>query len=283
MHIVALACCRNRRQLTLSAISDLYGQNLSNDIKLSIVLVDDASSDGTSQSVLDLYPNVELVDGSGDLYWAGGMRFGWQQVVSHMDFDYLFVFNDDTRFFPDALSHLTNVAKQCYGINSSFALVGSVTDPITGNISYGGRIRSSRLHPLKFANLVFPNGHIQTADVCNMNAVLLSRNALKNVGFLSPFFIHSGADFEYCLRLRKSRGSVFVAPKIIGTCAPNPSICLRKKFTRTIRDRLDYLFDIKREPPRQRWEMYRRHGGPYWLLLFFIPYLTIWFSDFRKL
>ena len=65
---------------------------------------------------------------------------------------------------------------------------------------------------------MFPNGHIQTADVCNMNAVLIS-NALKNVGFLSSFFIHSGADFEYCLRLRKSRGSVFVAPKIIGTCA----------------------------------------------------------------
>ena len=80
MHIVALACCRNRRQLTLSAISDLYGQNLSNDIKLSIVLVDDSSSDGTSQSVLDLYPNVELVDGSGDLYWAGGMRFGCNKL-----------------------------------------------------------------------------------------------------------------------------------------------------------------------------------------------------------
>ena len=69
-------------------------------------------------------------------------------------------------------------------------------------------------------------------------------------------FLFTVALIEYCLRLRKSRGSVFVAPKIIGTCAPNLSISLCKKFTRTIRESLDYLFDIKREPPRQRWEMF---------------------------
>ena len=74
---------------------------ISNDIKLSIVLVDGSSSDGTSQSVLDLYPNVELVDGSGDLYWqvcdlAGKSCFSYSLTI--------FLFLMMTQDFPDALA-----------------------------------------------------------------------------------------------------------------------------------------------------------------------------------
>ena len=222
------------------------------------------------------FPKVCIIPGSGCLYWAGGMRYGWENHLSQQSFDYLFVYNDDTWFNPDALSHLIQVAQGWGGQTWPLAVVGTVVDPQTGKPTYGGRRRSSRWHPLKFCNLMAPSGEVQEADVFNMNAALISRGALDRIGFLAPFFVHSGADFEFGLRLRDAGGVILVAPGVVGICSPNPLSDPHQPLPRSIRGRLRYLLDPKREPPRQRWAMYRRHGGFFWLLLFFIPYITIW-------
>lgn len=241
-----------------------------------MVLVDDDSSDGTARSVSERFPVVTIIRGSGSLYWAGGMRYGWEQQLSQQPFDYLFVYNDDTRLKPDALRQLIEVAQGWGGHTKPLAVVGTVVDPHTGKPTYGGRRRSSHWHPLKFAHLIEPSGEVQQADVFNMNAALLSRGALDRIGFLAPYFVHSGADFEFGLRLRQAGGVILVAPGVVGSCSPNPISDPHQPLPRSIRGRLRYLLDPKREPPRQRWGMYRRHGGPFWLLLFLILYITIW-------
>ena len=204
------------------------------------------------------------------------MRLGWEHDVSKQHFDYLFVFNDDVRFNTDVFLELINVALNSSDPDQPLVVVGSLLDPSTGKISYGGRRRSSRFHPLKFAQLIEPNGQIQQADVCNMNAALISRSALERIGFLAPYFVHSGADFEFGLRLRKSGGAILTAPGLVGSCMSNPISDSSRPLPTSINGRLHYLLDPKREPPRQRWELYRRHGGPLWMFLFLIPYITIW-------
>jgi GT2 family glycosyltransferase len=274
--IATLATFHNRCLYTIEALESLTSQVFLNDATIQHFLVDDGSSDGTGTVIMSRFPQVTIIPGSGTLYWAGGMRYGWEQQLCKQSFDYLFVYNDDTRFIPDALSHLFELAQAWGGHTRPLAVVGTVVDPQTGKPTYGGRRRSSIWHPLKFAHLIDPCGEVQEADVFNMNAVLLSRGALDRIGFLAPFFVHSGADFEFGLRLREAGGVILVAPGVVGSCSPNPLSDPRQPLPRSIRGRLRYLLDPKREPPRQRWAMYRLHGGPFWLLLFLIPYITIW-------
>ena len=281
--IAALACCRNRREMTLSSLSDLSRQQGRNKtFSLSVFLVDDASSDDTSQAVASHHPDVTVIPGNGSLYWAGGMRYGWETILSKQRFDFLFVFNDDIRLYSFALSHLLEVAREFPNADQPFAVVGTVVDPRTGIPTYGGRKRSSRFHPLKFAHLIVPNNEVQQADVFNMNAALIPRSALESIGFLAPYFVHSGADFEFGLRLRQSGGVILVPPGVVGTCTFNPLSDPRQPLPRNISGRIRYLLDPKREPPGQRWQMYRRYGGPFWLLLFLIPYISVWLPQWRK-
>lgn len=282
LHIITLVTCHNRCNYTIAALNSLSCQSGLNNVSLEHILVDDGSSDGTTKAIEETFSNVLVIPGTGGLYWAGGMRYGWERIVKNKPFDFLFVYNDDTIFQPDALSQLLKVAQTWLHSSQPFVVVGTVVDPKTGIPTYGGRRRSSRYHPLKFAHLIEPNGAVQQADVFNMNAALISPNALDRIGFLAPYFVHSGADYEFGLRLRDSGGLILVAPDVVGTCKANPISDARQPLPRTFKERLRYLLDPKREPPLQRWKMYRRHGGAFWMLLFLIPYISIWLPFQRR-
>ena len=279
MIVFTLACCHNRKSQTLQAIEDLHRQETATDVKLQHVLVDDASRDGTAADVKDKFPDVEVLRGTGSMYWAGGMRFGWDEFLSKKEFDYLFVYNDDARFNLDALQHLLDSAPKH---DEPVAIVGSFTDLAGTKTTYGGRRRSSAWHPLKFNHLIVPNGTLQEADTLNMNGALISRGALEKVGFLSDYFIHSNADFEYGLKLRRAGGRLLVAPRHIGRCDMNVSSDLSPTDAPTLQAALRMLRDPKREPLRERLNMYRRHGGMLWPLLFAAPYITIWLQPLRR-
>ncbi|MCZ4297918.1 glycosyltransferase [Henriciella marina] len=279
MKVFTLACSHNRKSQTLHALEDLHRQKVAANVELRHVLVDDASGDGTAEDVRANFPEVEVLRGSGSMYWAGGMRFGWEELLSERQLDYLFVYNDDARFNHDALQHLLDNAPEP---NVPVAIVGSFTDLAGKKTTYGGRRRSSAWHPLKFSHLVVPDGTVQKADTLNMNGALISRGALAKVGFLSEYFIHSNADFEYGLKLRRAGGRVLVAPRHIGECDMNASSDLSPTDAPTLRGALRMLNDPKREPVRQRLNMYREHGGIFWPVLFAVPYITIWLQPLRR-
>jgi GT2 family glycosyltransferase len=218
------------------------------------------------------------------------MRFGWEQAVRHMEFDHLFVYNDDVRLEPTALADLLAA---CTDRPGPVVVAGSFLSLDGRRTTYGGRRRSSRRHPLKFAGIVEPDGTVQEADTLNMNGALISKSALDSVGFLSNYFVHSGADFEYGLKLRKAGGRVLVAPRYIGRCDMNPAseqlpeneASLRdglRENEASLRDGLRKLFDSKREPFRQRLAYYRRHGGWLWPAWWVAPYVTIWFRHLAR-
>lgn len=269
--LITLATCHNRRPLTLAALADLHAQSGLDQVSVAHVLVDDGSSDGTASAVRQTFPDVAIVPGTGQLYWAGGMCWGWEQAVCQRRFDYLFVYNDDIRLQPEALASLLAIAQAWPNRHQPLAVVATLLNPDTGTPSSGGRRRCRHWHPLRFGPLLQPNGHLQSADVCGMNAVLISRSALASIGFLDPVFRHTRADSDFALRLQRAGGVLVVAPQALGTCRPNPPAELRG-----LRARWHVFFHPKGDPPRQRWVFNRRHGGPLWPLLFLSKYIAIW-------
>jgi len=285
MKIVALTTCHNRRDLTLCALKSLHQQILPADCRLEVCLVDDGCTDGTGDIVRANYPNVIVLKGTGNLFWAGGMRFGWEGFVKQQEMDYLLVFNDDVVLYPNAIEMMLSSAAAVSASGcDEYAIAGAFQEPDTGETSYGAVVRNSLWHPLRFGK-VAPAKTIQDCDTLNMNLALISDGSLKRIGFLSKEFIHSKADFDYGLRLRAEGGRVVLAPGFIGGCASNsnersdePSAPFKERWRR--------LTSNKEQPPRERAVLYRRHAGFLWPLFWLLPYLSVcvrggvrqWFS-----
>jgi GT2 family glycosyltransferase len=273
MRIIALATCHNRRQLTLKALDAIRRQILPSGAKVQICLVDDGSTDGTGEAVRASFPEVVVLHGSGDLFWAGGMRLGWEKYVSSQQADYLLVFNDDIEVSSRALETLLQAAAELESKGRfAYAVAGALIHPETGEPSYGGVVRSSWWHPLRFAKLA-PSEAIQRCDTVNMNFTLISRGALQLIGFLSPEFVHGGADYDFGLRLRASGGCVVLAPGSVGTCHTNPLSGKSLAPDLSFSERWQRLTGIKEQAPRIRAVYYRRHAGWLWPCFWILPYV----------
>lgn len=246
-------------------------------------IVDDGSSDGTRAAVEEAFPKVDIVPGTGGLFWAGGMRHGWDQAVRHKKFDYLLVYNDDVHLRQDAVARLlgSSLSYQKTRGPDPHVVVGGFVDQ-DGKTSYGGLVRCSSWNPVRFKVVEPPGKEYRMVDTMNMNACLISREALDLVGFLSSHYRHSGADVDYGLRLRRSEGTVVLAPGYVGQCDRNSVIGSANEPDITLLERVRRLHGVKEKPFRQRLHHYKQHAGRIWLpLLLWFYFKEIPFRHIR--
>jgi GT2 family glycosyltransferase len=97
----------NRRELTKRFLQSFAAVTYPN---ATVVIVDDGSSDGTSELVAREHPDVILLQGDGSLWWAGATNMG-VVYASERRFDYVLTINDDCTVKPDFLSRLVETAE----------------------------------------------------------------------------------------------------------------------------------------------------------------------------
>lgn len=252
--VTALLTCHNRRELTLECLASFFGQDVQ-DVRLACVVCDDGSTDGTAEAIAAAHPDrVELIPGDGELYWAAGMALAERQAM-HMSPDYLLWLNDDTILDPHALARLLDLSRGSPGA----IIVGATRDPATGEVTYGGRRRSSSWHVQRLQRL--PVAAVpQRADTFNGNLVLIPRSVREVVGPIDDRWPHSYADDDYGYRARDRGIDVLQAPGTLATCAPNDSRPHGLRGWRAWR----YDQQPKRSPLRAQVRFWRRHGGPGW-------------------
>lgn len=266
--LAVLMTCYNRCNTTLVCLQALYKQNTIFDV----YLVDDGSSDGTSDAVRANYPAVKILKGTGNLFWVGGMRLAFAEALKE-NYDYYLWLNDDTILDPNVLSKLFATHNDL--IEKGFPhsiIVGSTRDAITGKPTYGGAVRSKHWYSNKYEFLQ-PSQEIQECDTMYGNCILIPRSVAQKVGNLDPAFIHSLGDLDYGLRARKLGCSVWVAPGFIGTCSKNSIQGSWVDTKLPIGDRLRKALQPKGFPIRAWTVFARRHSGPFWFLYWFLPYL----------
>lgn len=265
MNVIAvLITCHNRRELTVNCVRQIRGQLLPADHELAFFIMDDGSTDGTAGAVRDGFPEVNLLQGDGSLYWAGGMRAAWLEAAKTAP-DYYLCVNDDTLIADDCVAVLLAMAG---GPTQRVIAVAAICDSKTGETTYGGVINGAS-----------PNGLAPLgSDACetfNCNCALITRAVFDELGTFHEAFVHGLGDFDYGYQAHQRGIFIKLSERFLGTCDANP-------VTGTWRDvrlgRLKRLGLIQHEKglPWRLWLLYLRRNFPNcWLRHFVSPYVRI--------
>lgn len=264
MRVVAILASHNRREKTVRCLDSYFRQSVDPGVTLEAVLLDDGSSDGTASAVRR-FPAVRVVQGGGDLYWAGGMAVA-ESVAQEASPDFILWLNDDVVLDRDAVDRLVRTVE----LARDAIAVGAVRSPTTGEITYSG-LRRRDWHPLRF-DLVTPGQCVTAVETFNGNVVLVPRQVAAKVGTLDGDLGHAAADLDYGLRARERGVSNLLAPGTVGVCERDRTPEVWGDPALPVRERLNLLVSPKGIPPRARARYLRRHGGRRWPLVWIVTY-----------
>jgi GT2 family glycosyltransferase len=124
----------NNLSETLSCLDCIANQDYK---ELNIVIIDDGSTDNSSRIIKEKYPDITILVGDGNLWWAGSLYRGIGYVLDEMHAeskDYVLTLNNDMTFRENYISSLVKVSK-----DNPDALIGTYCiDQKTGKVIDSG-------------------------------------------------------------------------------------------------------------------------------------------------
>lgn len=265
--ISVLLCCHNRKKETLRCLQSLYKQIREDNLNIHITLVDDGSSDGTYVAVSEQFPMVELVKGSGSLFWSGGMRVAYEHAPKS---DYYLWLNDDVIPYDGSI---LSILKQEISSKEKVVVTGAVKSSSSGKVAYGGMRRISNKR-LRFSVLEPFEKRIE-CDTTNGNFVLIPREIYQKVGNIDPYFVHAHGDIDFGLRVIKAGYKIILSHAYVGEVETRFLEQRVYPENNKLKDRVRLITDIKGLHPKEWWFLCRRHCKQELLYSFISPYVRV--------
>ncbi len=247
----------NRRDTTLQALRTLEKIDREG-LDVHIIIVDDGSTDGTSEAIAENFPDVQIVAGDGTLHYAAGTNRGIEAALKR-DPDYIVTMNDDAIYHDQFLQRLVNTAK-----NHPKSIVGSLLllwdQPhrvfqvdFKWETLAGGWKQDDELTAFDF-----PENAFEVEGMAG-NCVLFPVQAIRECGLMDEKrFPHGWGDIQYIVRMRKMGWKLLIEPKSYVWCEPNTNP--KPLHEQSVSNVLSNLFRNRRHPlnfQRQfiaRWE-----------------------------
>lgn len=231
---------------------------------VKVFLVDDGCTDGTGEAVRSSFPETIIIQGTGSLFWAGGMRWAWREAEKTCP-DYFLLLNDDTEIIPDALQELLTI---CGPPDSKVIAVAAIVDPQDRKVAYGA-YRNGITGNLPDDS---PKDHCHTF---NANCTLVTSAVHRQLGILNEIFTHGMADLDYGYAASSAGINIVQSRSVLGKCAQNTIVGTWQDQSLPRNQR----WKLAQRPsglPWREWLFYcRRHLGWKWPRYFIIPYLKI--------
>lgn len=175
---------------------------------IEIIVVDNASTDGSADKVEKDIDGIRLLKSKVNLGWAGGSRLGTDDALTR-DARYVLLLNADAFVEPDAIEKLVSRAE-----------ASSATGLVTAVIYYfksrkmqhcGSEIDWENFVKRELKNVEevenVPSGRFWTWAT----ALLIKREVIEKIGFYSEEYFCYGEDLEYSVRAQRAGFKIDVA------------------------------------------------------------------------
>ena len=237
-------------------------ENLEYD-NFKLLLVDNASMDGSVEYVRSHYPSIEIIRNESNLGFSEGNNVGIRHALSE-GAEYVILLNNDTRVEPDFLLRLIR-----YGETHPDAGVLGGTVKLNGDPS---RINSTgvNLNLLAYGwdrDFGLPTAAIRRKDgeVLAVTGALMAvkRQVFDKIGFLDKRFFAYFEDVDFCIRVWKHTGM---------TVNYVPQSVVYHKFSASIGKRSGCK---KRQMMESQYRLFFKHY-PFWIILYLFPVLVLY-------
>lgn len=178
-----------------------------------LFVVDNAFSDGSVAALRHAYPEATVIANGRNLGFAGGYNVGIRAALEHGR-DAVLLLNDDTVVAPGALRALAEAARAHPRAGFLGPKICTVEDPQV-LLSAGGYLRDGwKLIHRGLGEL--DRGQFDTAaevECLSGCALLVTREAIEEIGLLDEDFFAYYEDVDWCYRARQAGLSLLFVPQ----------------------------------------------------------------------
>ncbi len=184
------------------------------DMPIKVIVVDNASNDGSVDYIRTHYPEFHLIESKENLGFGRANNIGIRYALAQ-GCDYVFLLNQDAWVKPDTFSELIRIHQQHqeYGLLSPMHLTADELHVENGVLHY---IDDHRITDSKFMEDLYFNrlSDVYVTTYINAAAWLLPRKTIETIGGFDPIYYHYGEDDDYLNRLRFHKIKVGICPQV---------------------------------------------------------------------
>lgn len=207
--VVTVILNTNRREDTLACLDSLAVSSYPNH---RIIVLDNASSDGSVEAIGAAYPQVQLIELSENLGYAGNNNVGIKAALE-LGARWVWVLNEDTIVAPECIGELVAAAEADSRIGIVGPLVYHHNEPDIIQ-SAGGRLGGSweAVHLMQNQPDSGRPGVPSEVDWISGCAILVRREVIEQAGMLDERFFYYWEEVEWCLRARRDGWRIVHVP-----------------------------------------------------------------------
>ncbi|VVB53214.1 Glycosyltransferase AglE [uncultured archaeon] len=226
---------------TRKCLSCIHNQTYNN---YEVVVIDDGSTDNSTEIIKNVYPDTTILQGDGNLWWAGALFMGIEHILKKADDkDFLLILNNDVTFDEIYIETLINCSK-----DSQNTIIGSLCiDSETGKIADSGPIIDWSKLKFSIKPLIDDNKDIiEGLDTLSTRGVLIRISIIKKIGnFIPEQLPHYASDYEYFIRAKNKEYKLIMSKKAVVFSNSSTTGIHYLDDVNGIKELYKYLFSIK--------------------------------------